>query len=102
MTPVTEIYVKSVRHGRDTLVAACDAELLGKTLEGGKTPFVVSERFYKGTLCDLTEAIEAMGKATIVNLIGRKIVEAAIENSMVQESAVIYFGEIPHAQIIHL
>jgi hypothetical protein len=47
---VLEVYVRSSRHGRDTLVAVCDAELLGETLEGGRVPFEVSERFYKGTL----------------------------------------------------
>jgi hypothetical protein len=97
-----EVYVRSSRHGRDTLVAVCDAELLGRTLEGGRTPFVVSERFYKGTLCDLTEALEAMGKATICNIVGKKIVKAAIECGLVQKAAVIYFKDIPHAQIVHL
>ena len=84
------------------LVAVCDAEILGKTLKGGKAPFIVSERFYKGVLCDLAEALEAMGKATIVNMVGKKIVKAAIEKSLVQESAIIYLGDIPHAQIVHL
>ncbi len=99
---VLDVYVRSSRHGRDTLVAVCDAELLGKTLEGGRVPFEVSERFYKGTLCDLAEAIEAMGKATICNIVGTRIVEAAIENRLVQRGAVIYFGDVPHAQIVHL
>ena len=97
-----EVYVRSSRHGRDTLVAVCDAELLGETLEGGRVPFEVSERFYRGALCDLAEAIEAMGKATICNIVGKRVVEAAIENRMVHKSAVIYLGDIPHAQIVIL
>jgi len=97
-----EVYVRTIRSGRDTLVAVCDAELLGKTLDGGRVPFEVSERFYKGVLCDLAEAIEAMGKATIVNMVGKRIVEASIECKLVQKAAVIYFGEVPHAQIVHL
>ena len=97
-----EVYIKSTRHGRDTLVAVCDAELLGKTLEGGRVPFKVSESFYKGVSADLDEALKAMRRATICNLVGKRIVEAAIENRMVQEAAVIYFGDIPHAQIVIL
>ena len=77
-----EVYVRTMRQGRDTLVAVCDAELLGKTLEGGRAPFCVSERFYKGTLGEIEEAIEAMSKATICNIVGKRIVEAAIENGM--------------------
>ena len=97
-----EVYVKSTRRGRDTLVAVCDAEILGKTLEGGRVPFNVSESFYKGVLADLDEALEAMRRATICNLVGKKIVKAAIEKRMVHEAAVIYFGDIPHAQIVVL
>ncbi len=97
-----EVYVRSTRHGKDTLVAVCDAEILGKTLEGGRVPFEVGERFYGGTLCDLTEALEAMSKATICNIVGKRIVEAAIKNRMIHKSAVIYFGDVPHAQIVIL
>ena len=96
------VYVKVVRQGRDTLVAVCDADILGKTLEGGRVPFTVSERFYKGTLCDLAEALEAMGKASIVNMVGKRIVEAAIERNIIQEAGVIYIGDVPHAQIVRL
>ena len=96
------VYVKTVRQGRDVLVAVCDAEILGRTLEGGRAPFKVSERFYKGTLCELAEAIEAMGKASIVNIVGKRIVEAALECNLVQEAGIIYIGDVPHAQIVRL
>ena len=96
------VYVKVVRQGRDTLVAVCDADILGKTLEGGRVPFTVSERFYKGALCDLAEALAAMGKASIVNMVGKRIVEAAIECNLVQEAGIIYLGDVPHAQIVRL
>ena len=97
-----EVYVKSTRQGGETLVAVCDAELLGKTLEGGRVPFKVSEAFYRGVPADLDEALEAMRRATICNLVGKRIVEAAIERGMIHEAAVIYLGDIPHAQIVTL
>jgi uncharacterized protein len=99
---LSKVYVKTVTQGRDRLVAVCDEEILGKTLEGGKVPFKVSEGFYKGTLGEVDEAIAAMKQATICNLVGKKIVEAAIDCNMVHERAVIYFGDIPHAQIVKL
>jgi uncharacterized protein len=99
---LSKVYVKIVVRGKDRVVAVCDEEILGKTLEGGRVPFKVSEGFYKGTLGDVDEAIAAMKQATICNLVGKKIVEAAIECSMVHERAVIYFGDIPHAQIVKL
>ena len=97
-----EVYIRTARHNRDTLVAVCDAELLGCTLEGGQVPFEVNERFYGGDLSSLEEALEAMSKATICNIVGKRIVEAAIRCRMVHEAAVIYFGDVPHAQIVIL
>ena len=99
---MSEVYLKTSRHGRDTLVAVCDAELIGKTLEGGRIPFNVSEAFYKGIIGDVDEALEAMKRATICNLVGKRIVEAAIKSKMVHERAVIYFGDIPHAQVVRI
>lgn len=97
---MSKVYVKTMTRGRDRLVAVCDAEILGETLEGGKVPFKVSEGFYKGVLGEVDEAIAAMRHATICNIVGKAIVEAAIECNMVHERAVIYFGDIPHAQIV--
>jgi hypothetical protein len=97
---LSKVYVKTVIQGKDVVVAVCDVEVLGKTLEGGKVPFKVNEGFYKGTLGEVDEAIAAMKQATICNLVGKKIVDAAIECNMVHERAVIYFGDIPHAQIV--
>ena len=99
---MSKVYVKTVTHGRDMVVAVCDEEILGKTLEGGRVPFKVSEGFYRGTLGEVDEAIAAMKQATICNLVGKKIVEAAIDCNMVHERAVIYFGDVPHAQIVKL
>jgi len=99
---LSKVYVKTVTHGRDMVVAVCDEEILGKTLEGGRVPFKVSEGFYRGTLGEVDEAIAAMKQATICNLVGKKIVEAAIDCNMVHERAVIYFGDVPHAQIVKL
>jgi hypothetical protein len=99
---MSEVYIKTVHRGRDILVAVCDAEILGKTLQGGRVPFTVSESFYKGSLGEVSEAIEAMRRATICNLVGKRIVKAAIKSSLVHERAVIYFEDIPHAQIVKL
>ncbi len=97
---MSEVYLRTSKHGRDTLVAVCDAELLGQTLKGGRVPFKVSEEFYMGIPGSVEEAIEAMRHATICNLVGKRIVEAAIYKKLVHVKAVIYLGDVPHAQIV--
>jgi len=96
------IYVKTTTHGRETLVACCDEELLGRTLEGGQVPFKVSEGFYKGVLVEPDEALEFIKRGTIVNLVGRRIIEAAINARLVHPAAILYLGKVPHAQIVHI
>ena len=96
------VYVKSTRRGREFVVAACDAELLGKTLKGGRVPFKVNEAFYKGVLMEVEEALGIIKMGTIVNLVGKRVVEAAIRVGLVHPEAVLYLGEVPHAQIVHL
>ena len=102
MSEMSEVYLRTIKHGRDTLVAVCDAELLGQTLQGGRVPFKVSEGFYKGIPGSVEEALEAMRRASICNLVGKRIVEAAIEKRLVNGRAFIYFGDVPHAQIIRM
>jgi hypothetical protein len=99
---MSEVYLRVFHHGKDVLIAVCDADLLGRTLEGGKVPFKVSEEFYKGILGNVEEAINAMKRGTICNLVGKKIVGAAINERLVNSKAIIYFGDIPHAQIVKL
>ena len=102
MSKMSEVYLRTSKHGRDTLVAVCDAELLGQTILGGRVPFKVSEEFYKGIPAGVDEAVEAMRRATICNMVGKRVVEAAIEKRLIHSRAVIYFGDVPHAQIVRL
>ena len=102
MSKMSEVYLRTSKHGRDTLVAVCDAELLGQTIMGGRVPFKVSEEFYKGIPAGVDEAVEAMRRATICNMVGKRVVEAAIEKRLIHSRAVIYFGDVPHAQIVRL
>jgi hypothetical protein len=95
-----KVFLRSVRQGRDVLVAICDFELLGKTLEGGRVPFKVSESFYKGVEGNIDEAIKAMSRATICNIVGKNIVKAALNSRLINKNAITFLGDVPHAQII--
>ncbi|MEM2926598.1 MAG: DUF424 family protein [Candidatus Bathyarchaeia archaeon] len=96
------IYVNIIRRGGHVLVAACDADLLGKTLTDGGLEFYVSEKFYKGEKKSLEAAIEAIRHANSANLIGRDIVEKAVSEGLVHPKAILAISGIPHAQIIRI
>ena len=97
-----EVYANLQKRGKCVLLAAYDAELLGKTLKEGKIVFHVNEKFYKGTKVTVEEAVELMKQCTIVNMVGKKIVKKAIEAGLVHPEAVLLIEGIPHAQIVRL
>ena len=94
--------MKLRRVGRNVVLAACDAELLGKTLCEGKIVFHVKEEFYKGAKVGVEEAICMIDSSTIVNMVGKKIKKKAIEKGHVHPQAVIKIDGVPHAQIVRL
>jgi len=51
--------------GHHVLLAACDADLLGRVLREGKIVFEVREEFYKGPKMSADEAIGLMEKSTV-------------------------------------
>jgi hypothetical protein len=88
--------------GGNVLLAVCDAEILGKTLREGKIVFCIKEEFYKGAKVTVEEAVMMIANSTIVNLIGKNIVQKAIERGYVHPEAVLNIEGIPHAQIVKL
>ena len=88
--------------GNNVLLAICDVEILGKTLRKGKIVFSVKEEFYKGTKVNVEEAIAMIEHSTIVNMIGKNVVQKAIEKGHVHPEAVLRIEGIPHAQIVKL
>lgn len=84
------------------LLAICDIELLGKTLHEGKIVFHVKEEFYKGVKVTVEEAVGMIENSTIVNMIGKNIVQKAMEKGYVHPEAVLDIEGVPHAQIVKI
>jgi hypothetical protein len=97
-----EAYMKLKKVGRNVLLAICDVEILGKTLQSGKIVFHVKEDFYKGAKVNIDEAMCMIENSTIVNMIGKNVVNTAIKRGYVHPEAVLDIKGIPHAQIVKL
>ena len=96
------ISVKVYRQGRETLVAACDAEIIGKTFRSKDLKITVSEGFYKGDSGDEEMLVNRLEMATVANLVGRKTIEVAVKHGFVDPACVLLIGEVPHAQIARM
>ena len=97
-----EVYVNVRRWGHQVLLAVCDADLLGKAFRESDMVFEVKEDFYKGLRTSIEEAVTLIEESTVANLVGRNIVEKAMEKGYVHPEAVIRICGILHAQIVKM
>lgn len=88
--------------GNNVLLAICDCEILGRTLREGKIVFCIKEEFYKGAKVTLDEAVDMIENSTIVNIVGKNVVQKAIERGYVHPEAILNIEGIPHAQIVKM
>lgn len=102
MCKSVEVHLRMIQDKRGLLVAACDAGLLGQTFRQGKMKLEVTTEFYGGALCAIEEALEALSRADVANLVGEATISAAVGKGLVDPQAVIRFGAVPHVQIVKL
>lgn len=86
-------------HGEGTVTAACDADLLGKTLKGEFCDIDIDESFYGSELTSEKDVEEALISSLNANIIGKKVCAIAIKAGLIDESDCIDIEGIPHAQI---
>jgi hypothetical protein len=94
-----KVYIKKYKE-KNSLIAICDKNLLNKTFHEGRLKLEVKEDFYGNELCTVEEAIVLLDKAELANLVGERIIDAAIRNNLVDPQAVIHIDGIPHVQIM--
>jgi hypothetical protein len=96
------ISVKMYRKGSETLVAACDLDIMGRTFRSKGMKIEVSEGFYKGESADEDLLVNRLEMATIANLVGKRTVEIAVRRGFVDPGCVIEIGGVPHAQMARM
>ncbi len=99
---VSQASFKTFKNGQMVLVAICDPNLLGETFREGKLKLEVSPAFYGGNLTSFDDAMRALEKADIGNLVGLRVVEEAIRRGLVDPEAVIRIAGVPHVQVVRL
>ncbi len=83
------------------VVAACDAELVGRDLpvgDAGRTVRITSQ-FYGERQVSSEEVLWALERATIANLLGERVIKLAEEGGFIAPGAAGTLGGVPHAEI---
>jgi len=83
------------------VVAACDADLLGRDLPVGEKGATVrvSAQFYGERRVTREELLWALERATIANLLGARVLRLAAEGGFVSPEGTGSLGGVPHAEI---
>jgi len=84
------------------MVACCDEDIIGKTFRQGKLKLSPDSRFYGNSVSRISDALVILEKADILNLVGERIIQAAIERGLVHPDAVIRIDGVPHVQVMRL
>ena len=93
------IRMKVYHQGKETLVAAADADLIGKTFREGKFKLEVGP-FYEGDVVSEEMFVSHLRLATIGNFVGTETVEAATRAGFVSEAGILWIDGVPHAQFV--
>ncbi len=93
-------------HLQDTsreIVAACDSELLDKTLtdKEKEIEIKIEKSFYGEEEFEWPEIAEKIRNGLNVNLFGNEIVDKAVKEGIIKEGGVIKVAGVKHAQIYH-
>ncbi len=72
------MFARMHRKGDETVLAVCDEDIIGVTLEGDGRRMTVHEAFYKGSSVDEETLVEWMRSAGSMNIVGNEAVEVAI------------------------
>jgi len=84
------------------VIAICDKEIINKKLDYKNVKVKISKNFYGERVIDETTALSLMKRATIGNLIGKRIIKLAKKHDFITKENIISIGGIPHAQFVKI
>jgi uncharacterized protein len=97
-----EMYLKSYQQGRETLIAVCDSDILGKRFAEGHLKIEVSPDFFGDEKASCSEVEAALAGATMANFVGCKTVEHAISLGYVEKDNVLSINGVLYAQMVRM
>lgn len=95
------MYLKIHETKDGKIIAACDKELIGKVLEEGDVFIDLDtyKNFYKGELSDPKNVKQALGTFHSANLVGKKVINVALDLDLIEKDDVKHINTIPYIHI---
>ncbi|MCG3108424.1 hypothetical protein L3N51_00705 [Metallosphaera sp. J1] len=96
------VILKVIRGEGHVFVNICEKEYLGKEFREDRAVLNVNDEFYGGDEVDINYALNLVDEATVVSMIGEKVIGEAIRRGLVHENAVLTVSGVKFAQIYNL
>ncbi len=84
------------------VIAICDEDIIGKTFEEKDLQLKISEYFYKGEKISDEDALIILKTARNINIAGKKAVNFALKNKIIEEDNIITIAGVPNAQVYEI
>src|SRR2546425_9826210 len=95
------IRMKVYHQGKETLVAAADADLIGKTFRDGKFKIEVG-KFYEGDVVTEERFASELRLATIGNFVGKETIDAAKEAGCSAGRRILWVNGVAHPPVVFM
>ena len=95
----TQFFCRVYRAGGATLLASCDADLLGKVFREGEAVLRVSEGYYGGEKVGPERLRSLLETADIISLVGEGCIGLAVEMGLAEWRFVKRVEGVPHLNI---
>ncbi|AEB95537.1 MAG: DUF424 family protein [Metallosphaera sp.] len=96
------VVLNVIRGEGHVFVNICEKEYLGKEFREDKVILNVNEEFYGGEEVEMDYALNLVEEATVVSMIGDKVIEEAMRRGLVHRNAVLSVSGVKFAQIYNL
>ncbi len=90
------------RSGSGVILAVCDSDILGKKFWENGMQLDLDSEFYKGSEVSEDRVKVIIKAAAIMNFAGKKSVNLAVKEGLVDKKNVLKIKGIPHAQCVRI
>ncbi len=94
------MFARIHKKGDEVVLAVCDEDVIGMTLEGGGRRMTVHEAFYKGTIVDEETVVEWMRSAGSMNIVGNEAVEVAVRAGYAEPEQAFEIGGVKYLVVV--
>lgn len=93
---------RTIRTDKGKIVAACDLHILGNSYAEDGVNLEVAEDFYGGEELGLEAIVEHLQEFLTANLVGNELVEALVEEGVVNPPEVDEVDGVKHVQLFRV